>query len=67
MKAVSASTATITGVHFTTPIGSCGPANLTVNPQRRRVSYNGPFRPMQQYPAHPDDHADGFHRSVIVT
>ena len=41
--AVSATTGTITGVHFTTPLGSCGPANLTVTLTGGVFSYNGPF------------------------
>ena len=43
MVASSANTATITGVHFTTPIGSCGPANLIVNLSGGVFTYNGPF------------------------
>jgi hypothetical protein len=43
MAATTATTATITGVHFTTPIGSCGPANLVVTLTGGVFSYNGAF------------------------
>ena len=43
MVAASATTATITGVDFNTPIGDCGPANLTVTLTGGTFSYNGAF------------------------
>ena len=43
MTATSATTATIVGVDFTTPLGSCGPGNLVVQLTGGVFSYNGPF------------------------
>jgi hypothetical protein len=43
MKATTATTATITGVDFTTPLGTCGPANLVVNLSGGTFTYNGAF------------------------
>ena len=43
MTATTATTATIVGVDFTTPLGSCGPANLVVNLSGGVFTYNGPF------------------------
>jgi hypothetical protein len=39
MKATGASTATVFGVTFTSPIGNCGPANLNVNLSGGVVSF----------------------------
>lgn len=43
MTATTATTATIVGVDFTTPLGSCGPANLVVTLTGGVFSYNGAF------------------------
>ena len=43
MTATTATTATIVGVDFSTPLGSCGPANLVVQLTGGVFSYNGPF------------------------
>ncbi len=43
MTATTATTATIYGVDFSTPLGSCGPANLVVTLKSGTFTYNGPF------------------------
>ncbi len=43
MTATTATTATIFGVDFSTPLGSCGPANLVVQLTGGVFTYNGPF------------------------
>jgi hypothetical protein len=43
MTATTATTATIAGVEFTTPLGSCGPANLVVTLKAGTFTYNGKF------------------------
>jgi hypothetical protein len=43
MTATTASTATTVGVDFSTPIGSCGPANLVIGLSGGVFSYNGAF------------------------
>ena len=43
LVATTATTATISGVDFNTPIGDCGPANLVVTVSGGVFTYNGKF------------------------